>query len=423
MRSTTDVRWALVFLVCGLLISTLGPGCLCSPTPPASLPAGQGPHFHVVAGATRKVCQLTGEHDGELDQPTHNRTQSRYKVWGTDLGGTFEHHSKLWFVFGDTLANGAWPPTTNPEASSGPGNPLAGDSIAFSTDTDPTDCVSIDFVTHPDGTFYAPDIDRNPAYVQLDGISGGEHMYVWQSASGTALTKSSDDGHSFRKIYDFSKSRFIHLSADVMRAATIPGLEPVGETDWVVMMGNGEWHQTDPYLAVVPLAQLENRNALRFFAGFDGQVPRWSASEDDAAPVFDSESNPEHLLAEGCVGTVDLHYSEVAEAWLGLYDCGLLRLEVRSAEYPWGPWSEAERVFTPDEGGWCHFIHAPPGWPCEAGLPNPGRPGEPGGLYSPHFIERYTSGTRDDLTLYYIVSTWNPYNTFIMTTRLRRSEP
>ncbi len=406
------------------LLPLLALACCCGESAPPPFAEGEGPRFEIVSGSTRKVCQLTGEHDGEIGQPTHNRTQSRYKVWGVDLGGTFEHRDKLWIVFGDTFATDAWPPTSNPEATSGPGNPLAGDSIAFTTDTDPTDCISLDYVTRPDGTFYAPDLEEDGRFVQLDGISAGSSMYVWQTSdeAGSILTKTESDGRSPRVIYRFSESKFRHLTATVTQDTTIPGLEELGGTEWVLIFGNGAWHETDPYLAVVPFAQIEDRGALRFFAGREGEVPRWTAEESEAAPIFDTATNPEGILpTEGCVGSVDVHYSPTAEAWIALYDCGLLLLEMQTAAQPWGPWSGAVKVFSPDEGGWCHFIHAPPEFSCDSGDPNPGRPDEPGGLYAPHVFERYTTGTRDDLTLYFIISTWNPYNTFVLSTQLSRS--
>ncbi len=55
-------------------------------------------------GATQKVCQLTGENDKETGLPTLNRTASRHGFWGTDLGSSFEHEGRLFFLFGDTHA-------------------------------------------------------------------------------------------------------------------------------------------------------------------------------------------------------------------------------------------------------------------------------------------------------------------------------
>ncbi|MFL6495537.1 MAG: hypothetical protein ACJ703_03815, partial [Nitrososphaera sp.] len=51
---------------------------------------------------TRKVSQLTGDFDRETGQKTLNETGSRFGIYGTDLGVSFLHDGKLYFLFGDT---------------------------------------------------------------------------------------------------------------------------------------------------------------------------------------------------------------------------------------------------------------------------------------------------------------------------------
>ena len=55
-----------------------------------------------VAGSTRKLYQLTGECDRERNQFTLSRTGSEFGVWGTDLGSSFNHNGRIYFLFGDT---------------------------------------------------------------------------------------------------------------------------------------------------------------------------------------------------------------------------------------------------------------------------------------------------------------------------------
>jgi len=54
-------------------------------------------------GGTHKICQLTGDTDRELNQPTQNQTGTRYGVLGTDLGFSFPFDNRLYFLFGDTV--------------------------------------------------------------------------------------------------------------------------------------------------------------------------------------------------------------------------------------------------------------------------------------------------------------------------------
>jgi len=55
-----------------------------------------------VAGSTKRVCQLTGDLDRTSGQPTLSQTGKRFGLFGTDLGSSFEHDGRLFFLFGDT---------------------------------------------------------------------------------------------------------------------------------------------------------------------------------------------------------------------------------------------------------------------------------------------------------------------------------
>jgi hypothetical protein len=60
-----------------------------------------------VPGSTQKICQLTGEVDFGHSPPipTGNKTESRAKLRGTDLGISFRGpFDSLYFLFGDTAA-------------------------------------------------------------------------------------------------------------------------------------------------------------------------------------------------------------------------------------------------------------------------------------------------------------------------------
>ncbi|MBI3952210.1 MAG: DUF4185 domain-containing protein [Acidobacteria bacterium] len=63
----------------------------------------QSSSVRYVPGSSQKICQLTGELDRERQQFTLNRTESRFGIWGTDLGASFEHDGRIYFLFGDTI--------------------------------------------------------------------------------------------------------------------------------------------------------------------------------------------------------------------------------------------------------------------------------------------------------------------------------
>jgi hypothetical protein len=61
------------------------------------------PTLRYAAGSTIKVEQLIGDEDKERHQPILSRTQTRYEIEGTDLGYSFEHAGRAYFLFGDTV--------------------------------------------------------------------------------------------------------------------------------------------------------------------------------------------------------------------------------------------------------------------------------------------------------------------------------
>ena len=100
---------------------------------------------------TKKLYQLTGEYDRELNQPTQNRTESRFGLFGTDLGASFEHNGRIYFLFGDTVA-------TNDKLSH---RFSSGDSIAYTENDDPEQRLLLQFITAPSdpNNYLSPMID------------------------------------------------------------------------------------------------------------------------------------------------------------------------------------------------------------------------------------------------------------------------
>jgi hypothetical protein len=68
--------------------------------PPSPTVAAKGPaKLSCVSGSTTKVEQLIGDLDKQLNKPTVNQTETRFGVIGTDLGNSFEHNGKVYFLF------------------------------------------------------------------------------------------------------------------------------------------------------------------------------------------------------------------------------------------------------------------------------------------------------------------------------------
>jgi hypothetical protein len=302
------------------------------------------PTLRVVS--TRKVAQLTGEYDREgwngtgVPRFALNRTESRSGIRGTDLGVSFEHKGRLYFLFGDT-----W--RVNQTLAQ-----LNYDSIAWSADTDPSTGVHLTFlpeppivyrIVHPNPAqvpLRLPCIDHGGMNVPLDGVSWNDTMYVFfctdyrappdgQHDGGThrcVLARSDDDGASFVLRGDFSTDKFQTVSVErgvIHQAGAATGFAPGTEVLWI--WGTGAFRRSDICLAVMPMNQLDTLGGVRYFAGND----HWSDNEADAVALFPA----------GDAGELSARWNPYLSHWLLLRNSGNPRgILLNSAAHPWGPW-------------------------------------------------------------------------------------
>ncbi|MEX2335877.1 MAG: DUF4185 domain-containing protein [Fulvivirga sp.] len=224
----------------------------------------------------------------------------------------------------------------------------------------------------------------------------------------TVLAKSSDDGHTFQKLYDFSNLKFINVSL-VKAKSTADYPEPVA-TDIQVMLGSGQYRKSDVYLAYQRGDQIEEKK-INYFKGLVEEKPIWTLNESEAVPLF----------SQPCVGELSVSYNEFIKKWILLYNCGNPRgINCRLADNPWGLWSEPFVIFEPwEDNGYCNFIHT--NWDfrnCDF-VHDQGRAYEWGGEYGPYQFDKLAQGNEDETTIYYTLSTWNPYTVVLMKSKLR----
>ncbi|WP_314249869.1 DUF4185 domain-containing protein [Streptomyces kutzneri] len=383
--------------------------------------------LHVDRSSVRKVCQLTGQWDRELDQPAFNRTEDRFGLFGTDLGISFEHGGKLWFLFGDT-----WP---------GPAPTDDHDSVAWSTSAFPEPGVDLTFVSQagPSGqSVYRPPrligqngipLSTGGFEVPIAGFSSNGKMYVFHTTgsiddnsirSVLALARNGDptDLHVKYEVSALSQSgRFINIACAVAEDARVHSVPVAGPV--LLVWGSGNYRKSEVYFGWVPLAGVEQRESWRFFAGVSSTgTPQWSDDETRAAPMF---NHPE-------VGELSVAFVAPLQHWLMLYNAGSPRgINSRIAKVPWGPWSDPPVViFDPNWPGvgYVQFMHMAD---RDDGLSDPGRRAEWGGEYGPYLIERFTRPVDPGeggpkAQVYFALSTWNPYNTVLMTATLEITE-
>ncbi|WP_181706015.1 DUF4185 domain-containing protein [Chthonobacter rhizosphaerae] len=362
-----------------------------------------------------KVCQVVGEFDRERAAPTLNQTETRARFWGTDLGASFEHEGRLVVAFGDT------------HPSHGMIRPRDADSIAFSDTRHGEDCLQLEFVRDQDGGFRPitiPGIYAGAFAVPSGGFSLNGRMYLLATSdvpgrgpsNRSVFARSDDDGWTFRRLFDLSQERFVHVSPVLVKGGAVKDA-PDPAAPGVFYFGTSEFRRSSPFLAWTPQAAVEDPQALRYFAGVDPATgaPRWSENEADSAPLFE----------QPCMGEFSAGWNAHLSKWLLLYTCGgpRARTEIRTAESPWGPWSSPQALFDPnlDREG-CGFVNRPTPPIIAAGIgpacpivSDPHTPGVLGESYGPYLIDRLT---RSDYpftsTIYFLMSTWNPYTVVLM---------
>jgi hypothetical protein len=399
---------------------------------------------------TVRICQLTGEFDrtgwNGVGQPAFafNKTESRFGVRGTDLGVSFEHKNRVYFLFGDTWRVG--------ETAQ---NHFDWDAIALCTNTSAETGLSLTFYKQPP---IVPGISQGGFEVPLDGFSHEGRMFCFFSTDHrkvgdvelmgrSVLAVSENDGYEFAPLVTFSRNKFINISVERVFLDPVQSriLRWTESTEVLWMWGSGRYRASPVYLAAVnlegllaaikshrerpvELSSINNAEGpVRYFSGTDNDV-LWSANEMDAVPLF----------CAGDVGELSGRRNAVFNRYFLTYNTGNPRgITLRHATQPWGRWSEGITIFHPGWGsgpnqpigaGYGTFMHIP--WNVahvdnvqDDAFLGGRRDNDWGGEYGPYQITRYSTGKANEIgDLYYTMSTWNPYQSMLMRTRIRGTD-
>jgi len=402
-----------------------------------------------VDGSSQKVCQLIGDTDRQTHQPTVNHTTTRFGLNGTDLGYSFEHHGKLFFLFGDSNPT----PKFNGQPN-GPTDPPRirddNDSIAFTSATGPNTCPRLEFIRNAIGAYKNPVVlnaQGRPAItlagdeIPIAGVSENGKMYVIFGtdspthygkppdplvfATRTVVGVSDDDANTWHYLYDFSKGP----SAKFINTAIAQGDD--GYLYFWGTQGGPLYRKSTAFMARMradDIGRPDGAQSLEYLTGVgaDGQ-PRFSQSEADATPLFHDYA-PNDTQPKDCMGELGVGWNRFVKRWVMLYNCvtpSPRGIHMRVAERPWGPWSASQTIFDPArDHGYCVFIHRAVNGgtpkPCDD-LATPDRTDISGGPYGPYVISPLTTGdaAQGTSTFYYTMSTWNPYTVVIMKSTIR----
>lgn len=315
-----------------------------------------------------QVCQLTGP------APEGANDTATVKIAGTDLGHMFDADGKTWFTFGDTFGE-------RPAGMTGGGGSIwRSNTMAYTTDADPSDCITFDgWITDDVGWAKELISKQRPSseitVIPTNGFAANGSMYLhymavthwgdpgeWET-SHAGLARSTDGGQTWEKLENvtwpgdgsFQQVAVAHLGEDLL----FWGI-PSGRLGGLSLMKVAE-------------VDVEDLSAYRYFSGVDDEGrPTWSA--DPAAAT---------LLIDRPTGELSVVWNPYLERWLLTTMADNANAVMYEGLSPWGPWGEPVSLFTQAE-----------------------KPG----LYAPFMHAPYVAdGGR---TIYFTLSLWGPYNVF-----------
>lgn len=292
------------------------------------LPGKQWEFHSLTKNKVTKVAQITGE-DSE------NKTQSRFGVWGTDLGSMAQVGDRVYMFGGDTFGN---------EDSAH----WRSNVLFIIEDDDPSDGLTIvDAVTDRTG--------RAKELLSSQKLPGTEHtviptnifaidetlycIYMSVSVWGdpgewtcrySGLARSEDLGQTWKKLTDVrwpGDSNFIQTAnyqvGDMMYFWGIPG----GRTGGVAVMK-------------VPVDKVEDYESYLYYVGDDEKgEPKWVQGSEGVMQA--------KVVIEDSVGEISVIYNEYLGNFLLTYlSHNTYTIVMREGLTPWGEWSKPYTLVT-----------------------------------------------------------------------------
>lgn len=232
-------------------------------------------------------------------------------------------------------------------------------------------------------------------------------------------------------------SGFVYVSAAEKPVDMPPGLTdrnlPHGG---IAVFGAPRYRASVPYLAIAPRETFSDPDTWFFMHGREAGNISWATrgqwetghnTQFEWVPPVGAEIFEGLPVRERCVGEHSVTWNAPLRVWLLLYNCGpeTRTIEARFAPEPWGPWSPPAVILSAaDPGVICTLIMDDNN--C-APLPrlNYWPPAKvPGIFYAPFVLNRFTkdetagAGQPRRATIYWLLSTFNPYVVVVMKTTL-----
>ncbi len=234
----------------------------CSTTPSLMTNPADSPFILTGVTGVEPVGQVTGaDAPGKTDQ---------YAVHGTDLGSMFQYDGKTWFVFGDTFGE-------RPAGMTGGGGSFwRSNTLGYTTDTDPTDGITLDGMIVDQGNaalelLESKKVDNDEmTVIPTHGFAANGAMYLhWMSVrhwgepgewevNEAGLAKSTDSGQTWTVLDGprwGGESQFVQIS---------PFTVNEGGTDWLYVWGITHGRFSGASLAKVEASMVEDAAAWQY---------------------------------------------------------------------------------------------------------------------------------------------------------------
>lgn len=385
----------------------------------SSLPAfaQPSPVLSWLTNSSVKLEQLIADTDSATGSNTTSLTLSRFNIEGTDIASPFENGTNFIILFGDTIGTNV--------------NYHAADCFAWSTNTDGESGLLLNFFTESGTNFFVQPggLDMGPDDVPNAGITISNVIYLVCSTGATNPgTGNLSHSNSYSVLVTFDPAQLTFTTNRSISYANQGGhfvstSLHLDDTN-VLMFGEGDFRNSDIFLASVPAASFVSGAGTLYFTGLTNGQPAWSNVETDAVPVL--QDNPTNGPAwpndSPSVGDMAVVYSPGLRLWLMSFDGGRHTANPKDTEgvyfsyaaAPWGPWSAPQLVFNAKrDHALGNFIYDkgsvtnPVPITIDPSKNNPTN--TEGAVYAPHLLERFTRITNSTLLVYYTMSTWNPY--------------
>lgn len=289
-------------------------------------------------GVANPVAVLTGA-------ASINATEARFQVKGTDLGIMWaDDRGRILAAFGDTFGPG-WA-----GISSGFANPTRIDwrsnTLASSTDRNPTERMSFTFVTdHPGhAKELLPSLKRDGVEmtkiptggVNVNGRNYLAYMSVrsftqpghWITNYG-GVAYSDDGGQTWRDAPSTHRPNTAALDEKFQMIAY------ARRDGYVYAFGTPNGRFGDAHVARVPEKRLLDESAYEYWNG-----KTWQRGDSEAAAP----------IVAGPVGEISVRYDEILHSWEMMYlDESRKAIVIRLAAQPAGPWGVPMPVATAQE--------------------------------------------------------------------------